>query len=93
MSDAPVQLTAAYAPKLSLGSGVLSLSLGYDHTCVLLTGGIVTCWGDNGYGGLGLGDLNNRQSASTSGPALLGAGAKTTANTHVPTTFAVPSHE
>ena len=30
-----------------------------DHTCALLTGGTITCWGDNPYGQLGLGNQTN----------------------------------
>ena len=37
-------------------SGVLSLALGRDHSCALLVGGLVRCWGGNEAGQLGLGD-------------------------------------
>ena len=45
-------------PAVSLGTGtvVSSVSCGYRHTCVLLVGGKVKCFGANSNGQLGLGD-------------------------------------
>jgi alpha-tubulin suppressor-like RCC1 family protein/pimeloyl-ACP methyl ester carboxylesterase len=34
-------------------SGVQSVSAGDEHTCALVTGGQLYCWGDNGFGQLG----------------------------------------
>ena len=48
--------------------GVVALAAGYDHTCAVLSGGGVDCWGWNGDGQLGTGD--------TAGRLTLGAGVK-----------------
>ena len=40
--------------------GVLTLAAGMYHTCALLIGGGVECWGLNGYGELGTGDTTDR---------------------------------
>lgn len=60
---------------------VLSLALGEDFSCALLSGGVVKCWGANWGGQLGLGDKKNRgddpDEMGASLPAVdLGTGAK-----------------
>ncbi|MGA9761947.1 MAG: hypothetical protein WBQ14_05950 [Gaiellaceae bacterium] len=41
-------------------SNVTQISAGGDHSCALLSGGTANCWGDNEYGQVGDGSLNNR---------------------------------
>jgi cysteine-rich repeat protein len=41
--------------EVTLDDTVTSVAVGGQHTCVLLTGGPVRCWGDNSLGQLGLG--------------------------------------
>ena len=36
-----------------------AISAGYYHTCVVLNGGTIQCWGGNGYGALGNGTSTN----------------------------------
>jgi alpha-tubulin suppressor-like RCC1 family protein len=51
-------------PTVDLGVGrrAKSIAIGYIHTCVLLEGGAVKCWGHNYYGQLGIGDTGFRGS-------------------------------
>ena len=43
-------------------AGVSAIALGYRHTCALLVGGDVKCWGWNFYWQLGTGDTSDRYS-------------------------------
>jgi alpha-tubulin suppressor-like RCC1 family protein len=44
---------------LGNGSEVVAASAGFQHTCVLFSGGEIGCFGANGYGQLGLGHVDN----------------------------------
>jgi cysteine-rich repeat protein len=46
-------------PSLPANTEIVSVSLGGNHGCALLGGGELMCWGSNGSGQLGTGDLNN----------------------------------
>ncbi len=46
-------------PLVNVGAAVLDLALAGDHTCALVEGGDVRCWGENGSGELGLNSTSN----------------------------------
>ncbi|MFT3772735.1 MAG: hypothetical protein QM820_45680 [Minicystis sp.] len=54
---------------LGVGEIVIDAGAGGSHTCAVLEGGAVKCWGNNGYGQLGQGDTNSRGD----GPAEMGS--------------------
>ena len=39
----------------------MQLAAGARHTCALLDGGAVACWGDNSHGQLGVGSKNSSE--------------------------------
>ncbi|NVB43353.1 hypothetical protein G6O69_36345 [Pseudenhygromyxa sp. WMMC2535] len=53
-------IASSYAPgeSLSLGGSATKLGLGGHHSCALLEGHELRCWGNNLYGQLGLGHTN-----------------------------------
>ncbi len=46
-------------PVKGLSSGTTAVALGFGHTCALLKGGEVKCWGLNTYGELGTGGVSD----------------------------------
>jgi cysteine-rich repeat protein len=47
-------------PVVELGPKVVSVSANEGQACAVLAGGVVKCWGHNGFGQLGLGDTQTR---------------------------------
>lgn len=77
VGDAPGEM-GDHLPRVALGQGATAISAGFEHTCAVLAGGELTCWGANAYGQLGLGSIVSVP-ASAQLSVNLGAGAKATA--------------
>ncbi len=43
-----------------LGISAIAIASGWYHTCVIMTGGGVKCWGGNDYGQLGIGSTGHK---------------------------------
>ncbi len=63
----------ATAPVVPLGGAAIHVTAGERHTCALMSGGAVRCWGANGGGQLGLGHTSNLASPQTVPPVALPA--------------------
>lgn len=62
--------TPAAAADVHVGGAVVDLAAGWDHTCAVLEGGDLRCWGSGARGQLGLGHINSIGDDET--PAMAG---------------------
>ncbi|MEM7154313.1 MAG: hypothetical protein AAF799_15815 [Myxococcota bacterium] len=65
----------ADVPPLQLSGPAVALSAGRSHTCALLEGGSVQCWGSNTFGALGYGhteDIGDDETPMSAGTVRLG---------------------
>ncbi len=44
------------------GVSAIAIATGFGHTCAIVTGGSIKCWGANQYGQLGIGDTTDKWS-------------------------------
>ncbi len=58
-TDSPTPVTVVGVGGTGNLTGVAAVSAGGSHTCALLSGGTVDCWGDNGFGKLGNGSTTD----------------------------------
>jgi len=66
------------AGPVDIGGSAIQIAVGWDHTCALLEGGDVRCWGPGGAGRLGYGDteaIGNDETPASVGPVDLGGAA------------------
>ena len=67
---------------VDVGGKAVAISVGNKHTCALLEGGCVRCWGDNKYGQLGQGNMEpigDNETPRSVPPVSLGGPAKSIA--------------
>lgn len=58
-------------PSSPVLTGVAAVTTGWWHTCALMTGGDIMCWGDNEYGELGNGKVTSYPSGSVLAAVLI----------------------
>ncbi|MEY3691263.1 MAG: hypothetical protein RJB57_918, partial [Actinomycetota bacterium] len=59
-----ITATQVWPSRITGLTGVTAISSGYEHTCAVVTGGSLTCWGDNKYGQLGDGTTSSSKVTS-----------------------------
>lgn len=79
LGDGTYRLRWTAVPVAGLGSGMVAITAGGEHSCALTAAGGVTCWGSNSSGQLGDGSTTDRTTpvdvvGLTSGVASISAG-------------------
>lgn len=64
-------------PDVGVGVDVQQIAAGLAHTCVIVTGGKVRCWGGGAYGALGYGNAANRVTPALVDPDVPGVNGAT----------------
>jgi len=62
LGDGSTTNSATPVNVIGLSGLATALTAGFNHTCVVISGGAVQCWGLNGFGQLGNGSSTNAPS-------------------------------
>ena len=57
LGDGTTELRASPVDVVGRGSGTIAVTTGANHSCAIVAGGTVDCWGSNDYGQLGDGTV------------------------------------
>jgi alpha-tubulin suppressor-like RCC1 family protein len=70
-------------PNVAIGGSAVSLSCGYDNACIVLSNGVVRCWGDNAFNQVGVGGNIYGDDSTETVPPIMDLGTFTAQQTSI----------